>query len=168
MAEIALSRPTLEQLRAVVAANPFNSWLQLSVERLSEQEIVLRVPGRPEFIGTQALSRVHGGVISSLIDAGCGYAVLAATGHGVSTINLHTDFHRAASLGELCITGHLLHQGGRICSAEAFIHDAEGTLLASGRGTFYKARHPHPVLSSGTPFAREGEPIEEELEIPHA
>ncbi|UXJ50269.1 PaaI family thioesterase [Pseudomonas citronellolis] len=168
MAKTLSSRLTLEQLRAVVAANPFNCWLQLSVERLTDLEVELRVPGRPQFIGTQALKRIHGGVISSLIDAGCGYAVLAATGHSVSTINLHTDFHRAASLGELRITGHLLHQGGRVCSAEAFIHDAEGTLLASGRGTFYKAKNPHPALSASDRQASTGEPIENELEIPDA
>lgn len=148
MAKTPNSRLTLEQLQAVVAANPFNCWLQLSVEKLTDLEVELRVPGRPEFIGTLALERVHGGVISSLIDTGCGYAVLAATGHSVSTINLHTDFHRGASLGELRVIGRILHQGGRVCSSEAFILDAEGTLLASGRGTFYKAKHPHPVLAN--------------------
>lgn len=158
MSDMAHTRMTRDQLQAVVTANPFNDWLQLSVVRLTEREIELHVPGRPEFIGTAALQRLHGGVISSLVDVGCGYAVLAATGHGVSTINLHTDFHRAANLGELRVTGRVLHEGGTICSAEAFIHDSEGSLLASGRGTFYKARHSHPAIPG----------VDNNLETPHA
>ncbi|MBK5010876.1 PaaI family thioesterase [Pseudomonas sp. S60] len=138
---------TPAQLRTVVLANPFNRWLGLDVQRLDEREIELRVPGRAEFIGTQALQRVHGGILGSLVDTGCGYAVMAATGQGVSTVNLQVDFHRAASLGELRVTGRLLHRGSRICSAEAFIHDAEGLLVASGRGTLYITRHRHPALA---------------------
>ncbi|MCY1457376.1 hypothetical protein D9M71_746720 [compost metagenome] len=91
---------------------------------------------------------MHGGVITSLIDVACGYAVLAATGQVVSTVSLHTDFHRAASLGELHIEGKVLHQGGRICTAEAFVRDHTGTLLASGRCTIYKSRDAHPALAA--------------------
>ncbi|MGP3791513.1 PaaI family thioesterase [Pseudomonas sp. B392_1p] len=135
------------QLQRVVDANPYGCWLQLRVHAVTNSGIELRVPGRPEFIGTQALQRLHGGVITSLIDVACGYAVLAATGQAVSTVSLHTDFHRAASLGELHIEGRVLHQGGRICTAEAFIRDDVGTLLASGRCTIHKSREIHPALA---------------------
>lgn len=137
---------TAAQLQGVVDANPFGHWLQLRAQSVDEHSIVLRLPGRPELIGTQALQRLHGGVITSLIDAACGYAVLAATGLVVSTVSLHTDFHRAAGPGELHIEGRVLHQGGRICTAEAFVRDDTGTLLASGRCTIYKSRDIHPAL----------------------
>lgn len=141
-------RLTPTQLQGVVDANPFGLWLQLRVHSVDERGIELRLPGRPELIGTRALQRLHGGVITSLVDVACGYAVLAATGQVVSTVSLHTDFHRAASLGELHIEGRVLHQGGRICTAEAFVRDDTGTLLASGRCTIYKSRENHPALIS--------------------
>lgn len=139
---------TTAQLQDVVNANPFGSWLQLRVQSVDIQGIELRLPGRSELVGTQALQRLHGGVIASLVDVACGYAVLAISGRGVSTVSLHTDFHRAASLGELRIEGRVVHQGGRICTAEALILDSEGGLVASGRCTIYQARDPHPVLSA--------------------
>ena len=142
------SQLTTAQLQSVVDANPFSSWLQIRVQSVDTHGIELRLPGRSELVGTQALQRLHGGVIASLIDAACGYAVLAASGLGVSTVSLHTDFHRAASLGELRVEGRVLHQGGRICTAEALILDSKGSLVASGRCTIYKARAPHSVLSA--------------------
>lgn len=138
---------TPAQLQHVMDANPFSRWLQLRLHSMDGHGIELRLPSRPELIGTQALQRLHGGVISSLIDVACGYSVLAATGQVVSTVSLHTDFHRAASLGELHIEGRVLHQGRRICTAEAFVRDDAGTLLASGRCTIYKSRDIHPALS---------------------
>lgn len=157
---------TPAQLQSVVDANPFGLWLQLRVHSVNEHGIELRIPGRPELIGTQALQRLHGGVISSLIDVACGYAVLAATGQVVSTVSLHTDFHRAASLGELHIEGRVLHQGGRICTAEAFVRDDAGTLLASGRCTIYKSRDIHPALADAPTSEAPSGSLPEEA--PHA
>lgn len=143
-----LPRLTAAQLQDVVDANPFGLWLQLRVHSVNEGGIELRISGRPELIGTQSLQRLHGGVISSLVDVACGYAVLVATGQVVSTVSLHTDFHRAASLGELHIEGRVIHQGGRICTSEAFVRNETGILLASGRCTIYKSRDTHPALTT--------------------
>lgn len=138
---------SIDQLQRVIDANPYGCWMQLSAHAVSDTSIELRVPGRQEFLGTQALQRLHGGVLSSLMDVACGYAVLAHGGLGVSTIALHIDYHRAASPGELRIEGRVVHLGERICTAEAFIRDDTGTLLASGRCTIYKSREIHPALS---------------------
>jgi uncharacterized protein (TIGR00369 family) len=139
---------SVAQLQQVVDGNPYGCWLQLHVHAVTEEGIELRVPGRQEFLGTLALQRLHGGVLSSLVDVATGYAVIARGGYGVSTISLHVDYHRAATLGELCIEGRVVHMGGRICTAEAFIRDANGTLLASGRSSIYRSRDIHPALST--------------------
>ncbi|MHC8320486.1 PaaI family thioesterase [Pseudomonas sp. GB2N2] len=134
---------TVAELQAVSNRNPFNAWLGVQVLSVDAGSVVLRVGGRAEFIGTAILQRVHGGILGSLIDVACGYTVMARTGFGVSTVSLHTDFHHAASLGELQVVGRIVHRGNRLNCAEAHISDAMGQLLASGRGHFYNT---HTVL----------------------
>lgn len=147
MHEIFPPHITPEQLQSVLDANPFSEWLQLQVVSVTEQGIELYLPGRPEMLGTLALKRLHGGVITSLVDAACGYAVLAACGQIISTVSLFTDFHRPAGHGDIHIKGRVLHQSQRISTAEAFIRDNAGNLLASGRCTIYKGKERHPALT---------------------
>ncbi|MCM2459337.1 PaaI family thioesterase [Pseudomonas sp. CG7] len=139
---------TVDELQAVIDRNPFNVWLGLQVTKVGSDTIELRVPGRAEFVGTAALQRVHGGVISSLVDVACGYTVMAATGCGTSTVDLHTDFHRGANLGELRIIGELIHRGNRLSCAHARISDGSGALVASGRGNFYNSRDVLPEVAA--------------------
>ena len=41
--------------------------------------------------------------------------------------------------GDLTIHGKVVHMGGQFSTAEARVLDAQGKLLASGRGTYYTA-----------------------------
>ncbi|WP_201188577.1 PaaI family thioesterase [Pseudomonas fluorescens] len=147
MDEPGLQPLTPAQLQRVIDANPFSTWMQLRVHRIDEGGLELRMPSRPEMLGTEALQRLHGGIISSLVDVACGYAAMCLSGRGVSTVNLQTDFHRAAGLGELRIEGTVLHQGGRLWTAQARVTCSAGILLASGRSTLYMSRDVHPVLA---------------------
>lgn len=144
---------TSTQLQQVIDANAFSSWLQLRVQRVSKNGIELHLPSRPEMIGTEALQRVHGGIIASLIDVACGYAAMCVNGRGVSTVNLQTDFHRAATPGALSVEGCVVHLGGRLCTAHARVLDSAGTLIASGRCTLYMSREAHPALALNPPKA---------------
>jgi len=144
---------TSTQLQRVIDANAFSSWLQLRVHRVSKNGIELHLPSRPEMLGTEALQRVHGGVISSLIDVACGYAAMCVSGRGVSTVSLQTDFHRAGTPGALRVEGCVVHLGGRLCTAHARVLDSADTLLASGRCTLYMSREAHPALALNPPTA---------------
>ena len=141
-------RLTVIELQSIIDRNPFNVWMGLQVTAVERHTVELRVSGRPEFIGTAALQRVHGGILSSLVDVACGYAVMATTGYGVSTVDLHTDFHRGANPGELHINGQLIHRGKRLSCAQARIIDASGALVASGRGNFYNTRDVLPEVAT--------------------
>jgi acyl-coenzyme A thioesterase PaaI-like protein len=41
--------------------------------------------------------------------------------------------------GDLTVRGKVVRMGGQFSTAEAHIYDAEGKLLASGRGTYFTA-----------------------------
>jgi uncharacterized protein (TIGR00369 family) len=129
-----------EELQQRIQSSPFNSWLGLRIEAIFPDRVEFIVPWRSEFTGTPQLNRAHGGVIAAAADAAAGYTLMARTGASLSTVDLRLDFHQAASPGELRIKGTVVHQGGRLSCADVQIFDAEGRLIASGRGTFYTPR----------------------------
>jgi uncharacterized protein (TIGR00369 family) len=61
------------------------------------------------------------------------------TGRGVPTIDLRIDYHAVAMPGDLTIRGKVVRMGSQFSTSEARVFDAEGKLLASGRGTYYTA-----------------------------
>jgi len=60
-------------------------------------------------------------------------------GRGVPTIDLRVDYHSAALPGDLTVRGKAVRTGGQFSTAEAHVYDAQGKLLASGRGTYLTA-----------------------------
>ena len=81
----------------------------------------------------------HGGVLAALIDLGSDWAMVKQTGRPVPTINLRVDYHAAAMPGDLTIRGKVVRMGSQFSTSEAHIFDAQGKLLASGRGTYLTA-----------------------------
>lgn len=81
---------------------------------------------------------VHGGVYATIIDAALGEAVHASLGEGGSavTIELNLNLMRAVADGGLTAYGRVIHATGSLVVATADVHDDEGNLVASGRGTF--------------------------------
>ena len=55
------------------------------------------------------------------------------------TIDLRVDYHTAAMPGDLTVRGKVVRMGSQFSTAEARVLDAEGKLLASGRGTYFTA-----------------------------
>lgn len=128
---------TRSELQQRIQASPFNSWLGLRIEQILPDRVEFVVRWRQEFTGTPQLNRAHGGLLAALADAAAGYTLMAHTGVSVSTVDLRLDFHQAAGPGELRIKGTVVHQGRKISCADVQIFDANGRLVASGRGTFY-------------------------------
>jgi hypothetical protein len=65
-------------------------------------------------------------------------------GRGVPTIDMRVDYHAVALPGDLTIKGKVVRMGGQFSTAEASIYDAQGKLVASGRGTYFTAPPPPP------------------------
>jgi uncharacterized protein (TIGR00369 family) len=55
----------------------------------------------------------------------------------VPTIDMRVDYHAAAMPGDLIARGKVIKAGRQFSTAEAQIFDAQGKLLASGRGTYF-------------------------------
>jgi len=83
---------------------------------------------------------VHGGVITALLDAACGYAVTYCPYRGrkrqALTLTLSTSYMGQTREGVIRAEGVTRAGGRRIRFAGAQIRDARGNLLASGEGSF--------------------------------
>ncbi len=84
--------------------------------------------------------RVHGGYAATLLDSALGCAVQTKLpgGIGYGTIELKVNYVRKidASVGRLLCTGHVIHAGRTMLTAEARVVDETGKLYAHGSGTF--------------------------------
>ena len=119
-----------------------NYWRYLGVEVLNAAEgyVRLRVPVRDELRNADG-APVHGGVISSLVDAAVGGALstlheFAAGGVGQATLDLNVSFLGAVRSGALVAEGRILKRGGSIAFGEAELRDEASELAAKGRVTY--------------------------------
>ena len=92
-----------------------------------------------------AMGAAHGSVYFKLIDDASYFAAQAhITDEYLLTVSMNINFTRPVTGGRIACRGKVVHKGRRLLVAEAEIKDAEGNLLAAGRGTF---------MPSGKPFS---------------
>lgn len=124
-----------QEIEQKLLQGPYHQWLGLKVDSVGEGEITLLAPFRPEWVVNSAGGYIHGGILATLIDLTADWALVAWTGKGVPTLNLHVDYHRPAR-GDLTIKAKVIKRGKLASSAEAWVYDAAGQLVASGRGLY--------------------------------
>jgi uncharacterized protein (TIGR00369 family) len=142
MTEIDASSPMtfgtgVQDLQARLDASPFNAWLGLRIISIDAEFVNFTLPSRPEFMGTTRLSRMHGGVLTALIDAAAGYTLMARVGVSITSVDVRVDFHQAAGVEDLNIQGAVVKLGRQLACVDVRVFSTENALIASGRGTFY-------------------------------
>ncbi len=132
---------TVAHVQGIVDRSPFLSWVGLKVVALDEDSIEATATWRPEWVANPVVSQTQGGIHAALIDFAANFALIRRMGGPVLTIDLVIDYHRVARKGDLTVRGKVVKFGRTVASSHAEVFDAEGRLIASGRGAF---------LSTGT------------------
>ena len=130
---------TLDQVQALLERGPFHRWLGLKAVAVGADSVELLAPWREEWVVNPERRYTHGGILATLIDTAGDYAIAAATGKPVPTIDMRVDYHRAAMPGDLTARGRVVKLGSSFSTAEASVFDQEGMLVASGRGVYFTA-----------------------------
>ncbi|HWR38359.1 MAG TPA: PaaI family thioesterase [Patescibacteria group bacterium] len=124
-------------LQNLYDANPYVTFLQMSIDELSEAQVCLSMPIVREH--TNLFGVAHGGALASLADTAMGVAC-ATTGKKVLTIDMNINYIRSATVNtRIQAIGRVIHNGNHTLVAEAEILDEAGQLLAKSRGTFFAA-----------------------------
>jgi len=131
----------VDLVREFMAAQvPFNRLLGIEVAELGEGFARMEIPFRRELIGDPFRPALHGGVLSSVIDACGGAAVftLVVPPDKVSTIDLRVDYLRPGELSRLACEAHVTRMGNRVASVDmkVFHTGAPGRLIATGKGVY--------------------------------
>ena len=89
-----------EQVQQLLDESPYIGFMKLEVVsmNLEDDQIVIRMPMRPEFERRRGTGQYHGGAIAALIDIAGDYALVMKVGGGVPTINFRVDFLRPGTL----------------------------------------------------------------------
>ena len=128
-----------EKLNDRLVANPFNAWMGLEIVELTEETIEIGLKWREEMISNPTARVTHGGILGALIDVAADFMIGAKVGTPVPTVDLRVDYHRAAAPGDLKAIGRIVRLGSTNSVAEAHVYDADGRLIASGRGVYFTA-----------------------------
>ena len=129
----------------------FNGVLGLRVESLDPAAPRLRFDMRPELVGHYLYGRLHGGVISAVLDATGGYALTLGIGEKhpdetaeqvmhrfgrMGTIDLRIDYLRQGIGRHFIASAEVTRLGGRVGSTQMRLVNDEGVLIATGAAAY--------------------------------
>ncbi len=129
----------------------FNEFLGFEVELISAQQVCIGFDMRTEMIGHYLHGRLHGGVISAVLDATGGMAVMCSIAERFSaetaaetmqrfthlgTIDLRVDFLRQGIGNRFQAKSQVLRLGRRIAATQMQLCNEQGTLIATGSATY--------------------------------
>ncbi len=123
-----------------VQSVPLNAALGLRVEDLAEDFASMRLPYRADLVGNPETGVLHGGMVTSLLDACCGMAVLVKTQGAVrvATLDLRIDYLRPATPPQDVIARAECYKLTRhVAFVRALAHHGDpDDPIASAAGTF--------------------------------
>lgn len=132
----------------------FNQTLGLKIESVKPGDVRARFAMRPELVGHYAYGRLHGGVISAVLDAMGGLSLMVGIGERhphesteqvmhrfakMGTIDLRVDYLRPGLGRHFVATAEVTRLGGRIGSTQMRLVNDAGTLLATAAAAYVVA-----------------------------
>lgn len=116
---------------------PITAALKLELTLVEHGHAVFE--GTPEFAFYNPISSVHGGYAATLLDScmGCAVHTTLPAGQAYTTLEFKINFVRAMTdqTGRVRAEGRVIHPGSRAATAEGYLYDARGKLLAHATTT---------------------------------
>ena len=126
---------------------PFNKVLGLRLESMDLKAPKLAFDMRPELVGNSRRGILHGGVISAVLDATGGFAIMLALAKepkpgeklsfpNMGTIDLRVDYLRPGRGKHFVSTGRVVRLGNRIAVTHMELANDEGELISTGAAAY--------------------------------
>jgi uncharacterized protein (TIGR00369 family) len=128
--------PPSIDIPALNDASPFHMLLGLTVTQVRSGEVEVVMPYSDRLLASTTAPYIHGGAIATLIDVAGNFAIIAAIGRDVPTIDLRVDYLRPVRRGALRAVGRAVKVGRRLGVADVEVFDETGQTVAIGRGLF--------------------------------
>lgn len=116
----------------------FDKHLGLQIVQVKPGWVKVRLPFKPEFLGDPFRKALHGGVISTVVDATAGAAALSTLPHGsrCSTVDMRVDYLLPAQPEELFAEGTVLRTGNQVAVINVDVFQGEKQRVATGRAVY--------------------------------
>ena len=129
----------------------FNQVLGLKIDSVRPGDVRASLPMKPELIGHYTYGRLHGGVISAVLDALGGLALMAGIAERfphdntlqvmqrftkMGTIDLRVDFLRQGLGSYFIASATVSRLGSRIGNTQMRLVNDEGLLIATGAAAY--------------------------------
>lgn len=129
----------------------FNEHLGFKIEQLYPKPVKIRFSMQPELIGHFLHGRLHGGVISSVLDVAGGLAVMMGIADyyksesaaavikrftHLATIDLRVDYLRPGIGEHFCAESTVLRLGRRVAVCQMQLLNNQDSLIATGNASY--------------------------------
>ncbi len=129
----------------------FNELIGFKIDRFAPEPVCISFDMRPELVGHYLYGRLHGGVISSVLDVVGGLAVMVgiANFHAsessdeimarfsqLATLDMRVDYLRQGIGNAFSAEASVVRLGGRVAVCSMKLHNEEGTLISTGNATY--------------------------------
>ncbi|MBL4783185.1 MAG: PaaI family thioesterase [Porticoccaceae bacterium] len=144
--------------------SPFALYLGLEIVDIDKGEATVSVPYAKHLAGNSLTGVLHGGIITTTLDAVCGLSVIAALGEPttIATLDLRIDYLKPASPDEAVFAyGHCYKVTKNVCFVRGLayqkdkskpIANATATFMITAKGTGRKVqKNAQPELEKEKP-----------------
>ncbi|MFK7992755.1 MAG: thioesterase family protein [Granulosicoccus sp.] len=129
----------------------FNEFLGFRVESLDSIPVKIGFDMRPEMVGHFLFGRLHGGVISSVLDVAGGLAIMMGIANyfadetpdevmsrfaNLATIDLRVDYLRQGVGSQFVASSEVIRLGKRVAVTQSSLFNDEGTLIATANASY--------------------------------
>jgi uncharacterized protein (TIGR00369 family) len=134
-------RPGLALLRGIIAGElpqaPISALLDFRL--VAADDGVARFEGDPFEAECNPMGQIHGGVACTLLDSAMSCAVMttldATSAYATAQLAVHLTRPIGVDTGRITAEGRVVHRGRRVATAEGWLRDRAGALLAHGTTT---------------------------------
>jgi uncharacterized protein (TIGR00369 family) len=119
---------------------PFHQMLGFQLVEMREGYASIRIPFRQELVGDPRTNRIHGGVISTAMDAAGGAAgitTLTGAEDQIATVDMHIDYLHPGKPEAILVEGHIVRNGNSLMFTQMTArHEGDDKILAQARAVY--------------------------------
>ncbi|WP_436792315.1 thioesterase family protein [Aliiglaciecola lipolytica] len=130
---------------------PFNKLLGLKIDKLSADEVEVRLPWDDKLMGNPIHKILHGGVTAAILDTVGGVMAILysikdfgdisldefqGSFSNVGTIDMRVDYLRPGKGKEFIATAKVIRKGKKVAVCRMELHNETGTHIAFGTATY--------------------------------
>ena len=119
---------------------PFQKNLGFRLLKMEEGHASILVPYESYMVGDPRTKRIHGGIISTAMDAVGGAAAMTTLGSAedqISTIDMRIDYLNPGQAEDIVVEGFIVRNGGSVVFTRMVAHNKDSDIaIAEGRANY--------------------------------